>query len=187
MARPSRLRVGVEVEGLNEALATIDGIGNRAYQTTPLMSMIVQHLAGISRERVEGEKPWKPLTPGTMARKSAQGEDTGILRDEWRPIAGTPTRQGDMLYRALTQDGAPGQLRHWTRTFAQFGVKSAGQGELFYARFVQNVHGTKRKILAIKPDQAVEIGGMVARYIGHGHDFAGTNTAYVNKRNPGGP
>jgi hypothetical protein len=140
-------------------------IGARAYQTLPLTEQLAEFLAVSQRQRVQ-EAPWAPLTEGTVARKASQGEDTGILKDEWRPIKGTPTRRGMALYNALTSDGAPGRIKRATRTWAIFGVET--KGELFYARFVQNVKGTKRRILAISDTDALTITERVANYITHG-------------------
>lgn len=172
MPAASRIRLAVEVNGAKVAADALLAMGERAFNTQPLTEMLVRELFDESRKRVQ-QAPWKPLTDGTVRRKSSQGEDTGILRDEWRPIKGVPTRRGDALYTALTTWGAPGQLARATRTMATFGVHSAGQGPLFYARFVQNVHGTKRRILAISEARAIAISEMVVRYITHGAISAG--------------
>jgi hypothetical protein len=124
------------------------------------MSELAEMLEIAARSRLH-KAPWKPLTSGTVARKTAQGEDTGIMRDEWRPIGGTPTRRGDALYTAL--DGGAGSFKHATRTTATYGVNT--KGDLFYARFVQNVKGTKRKLLAIPADHAVLMVDRVVSYI----------------------
>lgn len=156
----SRFRAQVLVEGVNVTEAYLRNMGERAFATEVLMSEVAEMLEIAARSRLHGS-PWKPLTTGTIARKEAQGEDTSIMRDEWRPIGGTPTRQGDALYTAL--DGGAGSFKHATRTTATYGVNT--KGNLFYARFVQNVKGTKRKLLAIPGDHAVLMVDRIASYI----------------------
>lgn len=177
MPAASRIRLAVEVSGANKSAEAFGAMAERAYNTLPLTEMLVRELFDISRKRVD-RAPWAPLTDGTVARKNAQGEDSGILRDEWRPIKGVPTRKGDLLYTALTQWGAPGQYKRATRTMATFGVQSAGQGPLFYARFVQNVKGKKRRILAVSRADAAGISEMVVRYITSGLISAGRGRTF---------
>lgn len=161
----SEFRASVEVMGVQHTEDMIARMGARAYNTLPLTVELAEFLARSQRQRVE-EAPWAPLADDTVARKASQGEDTGILKDEWRPIKGAPTRRGNALYSALTTAGAPGQIKRATRTWAIFGVDT--KGELFYARFVQNVKGTKRRILAISATDALTITERVANYITHG-------------------
>jgi hypothetical protein len=156
----SKFRASVLVQGVDVTETYLRDMGERAFATEVLMSEIAEMLEIAARSRLHGS-PWKPLTDGTVARKSAQGEDTGIMRDEWRPIKGTPTRRGDALYTAL--DGGAGSFKHATRTTATYGVNT--KGDLFYARFVQNVKGTKRKLLAIPADHAVGMVDRIASYI----------------------
>src|SRR6185312_7122318 len=106
-----------------------------------------------------------PLEDSTAERKEKEGEIPELFRDERRRIRCEDTRDRDALYRALTQVSAPGQLKHATRTTATFGLQSAGQGPFFYARFVQNVKGNKRRILAISTDDAMIITGFIEWYI----------------------
>lgn len=161
----SEFKAVVEVEGVAHTADMLARMGARAYNTLPLTEQLAEFLAASQRQRVE-EAPWAPLTDDTVARKASQGEDTGILKDEWRPIGGTPTRRGNALYNALTTDGAPGQIKRATRTWAIFGVDT--KGDLFYARFVQNVKGTKRRILAISAADGLAIVEKVANYVTHG-------------------
>jgi hypothetical protein len=163
----SEFRAEVEAFGVGETVEGLRMLGARAYNTFPLMEQLKEYLFMTQRQRVQ-EAPWTPLTEGTIARKASQNEDTSILRDEWRPIGGKPTRVGNKLYFALTMDGATGQLKTATRTWAIFGVKSHGKQELFYARFVQNVKGTKRRILAINESQALIITEKVAAWVRFG-------------------
>ena len=163
----SRLRVAVEINGDVQAQAIIKEMGRRAMETSPLMAAVAQELFHISAERVK-EAPWAPLKDNTVARKVSQEENPEIIRDEWRPIKGRATRVGDKLYLALTLRGATGQILRSTRTTATFGVKSKGNQELFYARFVQNVKGTKRRLLAIPAESAVTIGEMASFWIMEG-------------------
>lgn len=160
----SEFRAEVIVSGAHETAAAIREMGRRAYETLPLMEELKELLFESQRERVQSA-PWTPLTEGTVERKSAQGSNTAILRDEPRLIGGTPTRSRDALYMALTTDGAPGQIKRATRTWAIFGADSAGNHSLFYARFVQNVKGTKRRILAINEGTASTVTERVANYI----------------------
>jgi hypothetical protein len=146
----------VEVNGAVQAGERLRMLGSRAFNTLPIMETMAEFLFESQRARVQTE-PWAPLKDVTVARKLSQDEDPGILKDEWRPIKGKPTRVGNKLYLALTLDGATGQVKRATRTTATFGVKSAGKQELFYARFVQNVKGTKRRILALSEADALAV------------------------------
>jgi hypothetical protein len=152
----------VEVNGALQAGERLRMLGSRGYNTLPLTEKLVEVLAASQRKRVE-EAPWAPLTEGTVARKVSTGENPAILRDEWRPIKGKATRTGNALYLALTLDGATGQVRAATRTRATFGVNT--KGNLFYARFVQNVKGTKRRILAIDEATALTVTEMVGSWL----------------------
>ena len=156
----SQFKAVVEIAGLDMAEASIKEMGDRAYNTTILMEELMEELEIAARARL-ADPGWAPLTEGTVTRKASQGEDTSIMRDEWRPIAGNPTRRGDALYTAL--QGGPGSYKAATRTTATFGVNTTG--ELFYARFVQNVKGTQRKLLAIPEQYAVLIVDKTVRYI----------------------
>jgi hypothetical protein len=163
----SEFRAEVTVTGATETADMLRMMGARAYNTLPLMEVIKEKLFQASRERVQSA-PWAPLKGTTIARKISQGEDPSILRDEWRPIRGRSTRVGNKLYLALTLDGATDQVKVATRTWAVFGVNAKGNNPLFYARFVQNVKGTKRKILAINQSTALEITEGVGAWIRFG-------------------
>lgn len=156
----SRFRANVLVEGVAVTEEYLQGMGNRAFGTEILMEEMCEMLEIAARARLAGT-PFKPLTDGTVARKQSQGEDTRLIRDEWRPIGGTPTRQGDALWTAL--DGGAGSYKVATRTTATYGVNT--KGNLYYARFVQNVKGTKRKLLAIPAEYAVGMVDKIASYI----------------------
>jgi hypothetical protein len=160
MSTASRFRAQIQVQGVAVTEGYLKEMGNRAFATEVLMSELAEMLEIAARDRL-AKKPWKPLTSGTVARKASQAENTDIIRDEWRPIAGTPTRRGDALWTAL--DGGAGSFKHATRTTATYGVNT--KGDLFYARFVQNVKGTKRKLLAIPADAAVGMVDRIATYI----------------------
>jgi hypothetical protein len=162
--KPSAFRAHVEVNGDAQAAYFIRQIGYRAAHTLPLMTKLVDVLQLQQKRRME-QKPWAPLEASTVARKISESENPDTFRDEARRIKGQPTRMPDALYRAITQPNFPGQLRHVTRASATFGVKSAGQGPFFYARFVQNVKGKKRRILALTPDDALILTGFVEFYI----------------------
>ncbi len=159
MAR-SKFGAVVEITGLDTSEAMLKAIGDRAFDTYLLMEELTEDLEIAARARNQGS-PWAPLTEGTVARKASQGEDTGIFRDEWRPIKGTPTRKGDALWTALS--GGAGSYRASTRASATFGIRNTG--DLFYARMVQNTKGTKRKLLAIPAEYAVAMTEHVVRYI----------------------
>jgi hypothetical protein len=156
----SQFKAIVEIEGLKASQDLLKECGERAYHSTLLMEELSEMLEIAARARL-AKAPWVPLTGGTVTRKASQGENTAIMRDEWRPIAGTPTRKGDALYAAL--DGGPGSYKLATRTTATYGVHTTG--DLFYGRFVQNVKGTKRKLLAIPAEYAVGMTDKVATYI----------------------
>lgn len=156
----SQFKAVVEIEGLKVSKDLIKDMGDRAYGTEVLMEELAEGLEIAARARLMGA-PWKPLTDSTVARKASQGEDTQIMRDEWRPIAGTPTRRGDALWSAL--DGGPGSYKLATRTTATYGVRTTG--DLFYGRFVQNVNGTHRKLLAIPEKYAVGMVDKIITYI----------------------
>lgn len=164
----SNHRVVVEVAGAKESAEAIRLMGERAYNTWALTEEMVTFLADEQRERIKKASAYEPLETSTVERKLEEGENPEIFRDEARMIKGTATRERDALYRAVTVPGAPGQLRRNTRTWAVFGVESAGKGKLFYARFVQNVRGHKRKILAISAEGAMTIAERSANYITHG-------------------
>ena len=163
----SEFRATVEVSGATETAAAFRSMGARAYNTLPLMEVIKERLFEASKERVESA-PWAPLTEGTIARKVEQGSNPAILRDEPRMWKGSATRRRDALYTALTVSGAPGQVKRCTRTWAIFGVDAAGNHSLYYARFVQNVKGTKRRILAINQSVALEVTEMVGSWVRFG-------------------
>lgn len=156
----SQLRAVVEIDGLTASEDMIKRMGDRAFNTEVLMEEMAEALEIAARARLSSA-PWKPLTAGTVARKASQGEDIRLMHDEWRPIGGTPTRKGEALYTAL--DGGPGSYKLATRTTATYGVHTTG--DLFYARFVQNVKGTKRKLLAIPAEFAVGMADKVASYV----------------------
>jgi hypothetical protein len=162
--KPAAFRAEVEVFGAKQSAEALRNMGERAYNTGPLMVELLLVLADSQRERMK-TAPWAALKENTVERKAEQGEITEIFRDESRPIKGSPTRVPDALYNAITVPGAPGQLRHTTRTWAVFGVQSAGKGQLFYARFVQNVRGTRRKILAISEETALTVAERTASYV----------------------
>lgn len=164
MSKPSAFRAQVLVNGDVHAAEQIDQMAARAFDTLPLMEEIKDLLFAQQKARVESQ-PWEPLKDSTIARKARQDQDTSIFRDEWRPIRGTATRIGNQMWLALTLDGATGQVKRATRTTAKFGLDSAGNHKLFYARFVQNVKGTKRKILAISEADALEITLRIAKWI----------------------
>jgi hypothetical protein len=169
----SRFRAQVVIEGLHVTEAYMKEMGDRAFATEILMSELAEMLEIAARHRLE-KAPWRPLTSGTVARKEAQAENTDIMRDEWRPIAGTPTRRGDALWTAL--NGGAGSFKHATRTTATYGVNT--KGDLFYARFVQNVKGTKRKLLAIPAEDAVGITERIVQYILGVHG----SSSYIERR-----
>lgn len=156
----SQLRAVVEIDGLTASEEMLKRMGDRAFGTEVLMEEIAEMLEIAARARLSSA-PWKPLTSGTIARKASQGEDIRIMHDEWRPIGGTPTRKGDALYTAL--DGGPGSYKRATRTTATYGVHT--NGDLFYARFVQNVKGTKRRLLAIDEATAITVTEMVGSWV----------------------
>lgn len=156
----SKFRANILVEGVTVTEEYLKGMGERAFATEVLMEEMCELLEIAARSRLSGA-PWQPLTDGTVTRKAGQGEDTRIMRDEWRPIGGTPTRQGDALWTAL--DGGAGSYKIATRTMATYGVNT--KGSLYYARFVQNVKGTKRKLLAIPAEYAVGMVDKIASYI----------------------
>jgi hypothetical protein len=181
--KPSAFRSEITVEGVDMTVGEFERMARRAVMTAPLMARLSQLLFEQQKARVE-KTPWAPLKDSTLKRKAAQGENTAIFRDEYRPIKGRATRVGDKLWLALTLDGATGQIKRFTRTTATFGVDSKGNRQLFYARFAQNNHGTKRKILAISAEDALVISMEIAKYIYpapgefHGHPIfsAGSNT-----------
>jgi hypothetical protein len=160
VATTSKFRAQITIEGVNVTEAYLKDMGDRAFATEVLMEEMCELLEIAARSRL-AMSPWAPLTADTVARKSSQGEDTRIMHDEWRPIGGSPTRKGDALYTAL--DGGAGSYKTATRTMATYGVHT--QGNLFYARFVQNVKGTKRKLLAIPAEYAVGMADKIATYI----------------------
>lgn len=164
MARPSQLKAVIEINGDALAADLLEAIGRRAYETQPLMEQVVGVLQAQQARRIQSS-PYPPLTDETIARKVRELENPGVFRDEARFIKGSPTRMPDDLYQAIVSSNHPGQLRHVTRASATFGVKSAGNGPLFYARFVQNVKGTKRRILAITPANARTLTFGIASYI----------------------
>lgn len=161
----SEFRATVDVSGVTETQAMLRQIGLRAYQTLPLMEELKEVLYEASKERV-GSAPWAPLADVTVARKASQGSNTSILRDEPRTIKGTATRRRDALYQALTTDGAPGQVKRATRTWAIFGVNTSGS--LYYGRFVQNVKGTTRRLVAIDEGTAALIVERVGAWVRFG-------------------
>lgn len=150
--------------GAAETAKAILAMGERAYNTLPLMEEIKEILFESQAERVQSA-PWTPLTEGTVERKTSEGSNPAILRDEPRYWKGKPTRTPDALYLALTLDGATNQIKRATRTWAIFGANSSGTNQLYYARFVQNVKGKKRRILAINEETAMTVTEMVANYI----------------------
>lgn len=162
--KPSALRAHVEVNGDAQAAYFIKQIGYRAAHTLPLMTKLVDVLQMQQARRME-QKPWPALAASTVDRKVREGENPDTFRDEARVVRGQPTRMPDALYRAITQPKFPGQLRHVTRASATFGVQSSGSQSFFYARFVQNVRGTKRRILALTPDDALILTGFVELYV----------------------
>lgn len=162
--KPSSFRAYVEVNGDTHAIDAVKAIGYRASHTTPLMQAIVGQMSMQQKARVE-QKPYTPLGAGTVARKTSENENPEIFRDEARRIKGVPTRIPDALYQAATTPGAPGQLRRVTRASATFGLKSAGNGQFFYARFMQNVKGKKRRIFAISESDALALVKTVASYV----------------------
>jgi hypothetical protein len=164
MARPSQLKAVIEINGDAIAADALVAIGERAFKTRPLMEQSVGVLQNQQARRIESA-PYEPLTEETTARKVRELENPEIFRDESRFIKGEPTRHADDLYQAVTSTTHPGQLRRVTRASATFGLKSAGNGPLFYARFVQNVKGKKRRILAISPANARLLVSGVASYI----------------------
>lgn len=163
----SEFRAEVIVTGAAETAAEFRSMGARAYNTLPLTEQIKELLFESQRERVQ-QAPWAPLKDSTITRKSAQGSNIGVLRDEPRTINGTPTRRRDALYTALTVNGAPGQIKRATRTWAVFGADAAGNHPLYYARFVQNVKGTHRRLLAINQTTALGIVERVGSWIRFG-------------------
>lgn len=164
MARPSQLKAVIEINGDDIVAESLLALGKRAYETRPLMERVVGVLQTQQARRIDA-KPYEPLTEETTARKVRELENPDIFRDEARFIKGAPTRMPDDLYQAVTSSSHPGQLRYVTRASATFGLKSAGNGPLFYARFVQNVKGKKRRILAISPANARILVSGVASYI----------------------
>lgn len=166
--KPSAFRAEISVNGDLHAAERIEAMGARAFNTVPVMEAVKEMLFAQQRARVLSE-PWEPLKETTVARKARQGEDTSIFRDEWRPVGGLATRVGNKLWLALTMNGATGQIKRATRTTATFGVDSKGNHQLFYARMVQNVKGTKRKILAISAADATEITLKIANWIYDGY------------------
>lgn len=179
----SQLQAEVDVFGADTTAAAIRSMGMRAYNTLPLMEELKEFLFETQSARVKSA-PWTPLKETTVARKVATEEDPSILRDEWRPIGGRATRVGNKLYLALTLDGATGQIKRATRTWAIFGADAAGNHQLFYARFVQNVKGTKRRLLAIGEGDALTITAKVANWISFRQTEVGAHTAYLKTKYP---
>lgn len=171
-ARPSQFRAHIEVNGDVHAAERLQAIGKRARKTRPLMEAVVGMLFTQQRARI-ASKPWAPLADSTVGRKISENENPDIFRDEARRIKGTPTRTPDAMYHALTTPNAPGQLRYVTNASATFGLDSKGRGPFFYARFVQNVKGTQRRILAISEADALELTKLVASYIYDGWEKPG--------------
>lgn len=164
MARPSQLKAVIEINGDALAADLLKAIGDRAYNTRPLMERTVGVLQVQQARRIQSGA-YEPLTDETTARKVRELENPGVFRDEARFVKGAPTRVPDELYQAVVSSDHPGQLRRITRASATFGLKSAGNGPLFYARFVQNVKGKKRRILAISPANARTLVFGVASYV----------------------
>lgn len=162
--RPSKIGIGVEIVGALETAAVMERIGERAYKTRPLMERGLVMLQRSQAARME-KAPWKPLTAQTTSRKIRQGEIPELMRDESRPIGGQPTRAPDAVYYGVTQPSFPGQIKLVTRTMATFGLDSKGKGPFFYARFVQNVKGTQRRLMAIDIDTAVAFTNMVLYWL----------------------
>lgn len=173
--KPSAFKAHIEVNGDVQAADALRSIGKRAKNTRPLMEVAVGMLAQQQKRRFD-QKPWAPLAAGTVARKEYEAENPEIFRDEARFIKGSPTRVPDELFRAVTVPGHPGQLRYVTRASATFGVQSAGKGPLFYARFVQNVKGKQRRILAISDADALALLKLCASYIYDGWPRSGGMT-----------
>lgn len=164
MAKPSAFRAQVEVNGAAQAAGMIRAVGARARNTLPLMEEMVGLLQMQQARRVRSN-PYLPLSEETVARKIREAENPETFRDEHRFIRNHPTRTADAMYHALTEPSYPGQLKHATRASATYGLQSAGQGPFFYARFVQNVKGAKRRIMAISTDDAMIILGFIEQYI----------------------
>jgi len=156
----TRFSVHMGITGADETCSALEDMALALIKSKPIM---VKAMPIIQRQMIErmAEAPWLPLTEGTVERKIGQFENPEVFRDESRPIRGKATRIPDLLYHAIVTPGTPGALRRVTPKSATFGVESKNGQLLWYARFVQNVKGRQRRILAFTPANAIELAELV--------------------------
>ncbi len=156
----SSLRVECEVNGDLVTHDMLRLMGQRAYNIAPIGEAIGELLKKDVAARAQGQ-PWLDITDETKARKERQEELPLVMRDERRPVRGEDTRRPDELWDALTTGS--GTRISFTRTTVKYGIPV--QGDLFYARMVENVKGTKRRLMAVTEEGAFAMAVLVSDYV----------------------
>lgn len=155
------------VIGADIAAEDVTAIGERVRASGPLMQELKELLFKQQKARVES-MPWPGLAASTIERKTRQGLNPSMLRDEPRAIAGADTRKPDWLWEALTIRSRQGKSVRATRTTARYGIKAGGTSGLFYARFFNYGNGKgspPRQLLGISAADAAEIVVKVAEWL----------------------
>lgn len=107
--------IAYDVDGLEDVLHRLEGVGSRAVQTRPLLEMFKQDLEQIMKNTFAEEGPgWAPLAASTVERKgfSQIGRETDAMMDSLTGDGAGAVREifGDELIfgtSVTSEDGAP--------------------------------------------------------------------------------
>lgn len=127
------LKFGVEVVGIEDAEATLDGIAHRAGDMTPALESIraMFYRAERARFTTQGLGQWAPDLPSTVRRKAGKGQDLRTMRAT------------GALYRSLTVPGAPGSVYRINQDGFEIGTNIA------YAKWAQKTSGRRRRRVVV--------------------------------------
>lgn len=123
--------------GDKQAARRLSRLGARAQRSRPLLEEIVDELIEAERRHFRAGR-FTPLAASTRERKRRQRLPMRVLE-----------ASGGMK-RALTVEGAPGQLIVYRRHSVRFGVKG-GRSPAYMARFHQKGRGVPKRIVVPKP------------------------------------
>lgn len=128
------VRLTVEADGLQQAVATLNGVHGRLDDPSPALDEMRKAFYRSEERRfaTQGGGTWAPNQPSTTAGKARRGQDLRTLRAT------------GALHRSLTQAGAPGAV--WRPTAEGFVIGT----DLHYAKWHQAGRGDEhREVVAI--------------------------------------
>lgn len=126
----------IEVDGLDEALGGLRGLGDRAGDPGAVFEAVRKSFLAAEAQRfdTEGFGDWVPDDPSTVARKSRRGQDVRTMRAT------------GALHRSLTTTDAPGAVFRPSRDSVELGTSE------FEGRWAQYGSGNRRRRVVVVTD-----------------------------------